>query len=210
MNKLINRFYDVLLSIYIYNEYTGYIELEKLLAAIITKYPEETTFIASVRKHMEDEKKHYQMFKVYFSKRGTLPSIVTKKYGYIDLFVKHIFKEDLKTLDQNRIINDENEFMKLCRLIMMTEFRGMKQVKTLLKSPLIKRSESLIKIFKVVEKDEPTHCYPYQYWLKKFNSHEPRLKEKLVDLWIHYSLMLFKVPVLLFNGKLKRMNGFYA
>lgn len=210
MNNIINRFYDVLLSIYIYNEYTGYTELEKLLEAIIIKYPNETTFIVSVRKHMEDEKKHYQMFKVYFTKKGTFPFEVTKQYGYIDLFVKHIFNEDLKTLDQNRIINNDNEFMKLCRLIMMTEFRGMKQVKTLLKSPLIKRSDTLTKIFKVVEKDEPSHCYPYQYWLKKFNSHEPRLKEKLVDLFIHYSLMIYKVPVLLLNGKLKRMKEFYA
>jgi hypothetical protein len=199
-----------LLSIYIYNEYTGYTELEKLLASIINNYPTETTFIAAVRKHMEDEKKHYQMFKVYFAKKGTLPFVVTKKYGYIDLFVKHIFNEDLKTLDQNKIINDEKEFMKLCRLIMMTEFRGMKQVKTLLKSPLIKRSKSLTRIFKIVERDEPSHCYPYQYWLKKFNSHEPRLKEKLVDLFIHYSLMIYKVPILLLNRKLERMNEFYA
>jgi hypothetical protein len=210
MNSIINRFYDILLSIYIYNEYTGYTELEKLLASVITNYPKETTFIAAVRKHMEDEKKHYQMFKVYFTKKGTFPYVVTKKYGYIDLFVKHVFKEDLITLNQNKIISNEKEFMKLCRLIMMTEFRGMKQVKTLLKSPLIKRSESLTKIFKVVEKDEPSHCYPYQYWLKKFSSHEPRLKEIIVDLWIHYSLMIYKVPILLLNGKLERMKEFYV
>ncbi|MDQ7818127.1 MAG: hypothetical protein RDU14_13960 [Melioribacteraceae bacterium] len=210
MDSIFNRFYSVLLSIYIYNEYVGYTELDKLHAAIINKYPQESEFIASVRKHADDEKKHYLMFKNYFHKNKSMPFVVTKNYGYIDLFIKHIFKTDLQTLDQNELINDEKKFMNLCRLIMMTEFRGMKQVKTLLNSPLIKRNESLTKIFKVVERDEPSHCYPYQYWLKKFNSHEPRLKEKLVDLWIHYSLMLFKVPILLLNGKLKRMKEFYV
>ncbi len=101
-------------------------------------------------------------------------------------------------------------FFKLCRLIMMTEFRGLKQVKTLLKSRLIKMDESLLKIFKIIEKDEPSHCYPYQYWLKKSNSHLPRLKENIIDLWIHYSLIVIKVPILLLNGKLKRMSKFYA
>jgi hypothetical protein len=46
--------------------------------------------------------------------------------------------------------------------------------------------------------------------LKKFSSHEPRLKEIIVDLWIHYSLMIYKVPILLLNGKLERMKEFYV
>lgn len=209
MEILITRFYDVLLSIYIYNEYTGYIELEKLLAAIIQKYPEEKEFIAAVQKHTDDERKHYMMFKNYFTKNERMPFIVTVKYGYIDLFVKHIFKVKIKELDQNSIINNNEMFFKLCRLIMMTEFRGLKQVKTLLNNSLIKKNETLFKIFKVIEKDEPSHCYPYQYWLKKSDSHMPRLKEKFTDLWIHYSLMIIKVPVLLFNGTLKRMTEFY-
>ncbi len=209
MGELITRFYDVLLSIYIYNEYTGYIELEKLLAAIIQKHPEEKEFIAAVQKHTDDERKHYMMFKNYFTKNERMPFIVTDKYGYIDLFVKHIFKVKIEELDQNSIINNNEMFFKLCRLIMMTEFRGLKQVKTLLNNSLIKKNETLFKIFKVIEKDEPSHCYPYQYWLKKSDSHMPRLKEKLTDLWIHYSLMIIKVPVLLFNGKLKRMTEFY-
>lgn len=92
---------------------------------------------------------------------------------------------------------------------MMTELRGLKQVKTLLNNNLIKKNELLLKIFKIIEKDEPSHCYPYQYWLKKSNSHMPRFREKLTDLWIHYSLMIIKVPILLFNGKLKRRSEFY-
>lgn len=209
MGKIVTRFYDVLLSIYIYNEYTGYMELEKLLAAIILKYPGEKEFIAAVQKHTDDERKHYMMFKNYFVKNERMPFIVTEKYGYIDLFVKHIFKVKIKELDQSSIINNNEMFFKLCRLIMMTEFRGLKQVKNLLNNSLINKNETLFKIFKVIEKDEPSHCYPYQYWLKKSNSHLPRLKEKLADLWIHYSLMIIKVPVLLFNCKLKRMTEFY-
>ncbi len=209
MEKLFTRFYDVLLSIYIYNEYTGYVELEKLLAAVIKKYPDEKEFIAAVSKHTDDEKKHYMMFKNYFIKNERMPFLVTEKYGYINLFVKHIFNVRVEELDQNTVINNNKMFFKLCRLIMMTEFRGLKQVKTLLNSNIIKKNDALLRIFRVIEKDEPTHCYPYQYWLKRSNSHMPRLKEKLTDLWIHYSLMIIKVPVLLFNGKLKRMNEFY-
>ena len=210
MKKMLTRFYDVLLSIYIYNEYTGYMELEKLLDAILQKYPNEEEFIAAVRKHTDDERKHYLMFKNFFSKNQRMPFVVNEKYGYIDLFVKHIFKLKLRELDQKSIINNNEMFFKLCRLIMMTEFRGLKQVKTLLKSRLIKMDESLLKIFKIIEKDEPSHCYPYQYWLKKSNSHLPRLKENIIDLWIHYSLIVIKVPILLLNGKLKRMSKFYA
>ncbi|TSA26737.1 MAG: ferritin-like domain-containing protein [Ignavibacteriales bacterium] len=209
MEKLVTRFYGVLLSIYIYNEYTGYMELEKLLAAINKKYPEEKEFIAAVRKHIDDERKHYMLFKNYFTKNERIPFFVSDKYGYIDLFVKHIFKVKIKELDQNSIINNNEKFFKLCRLIMMTELRGLKQVKTLLNNNLINKNESLLKIFKVIEKDEPSHCYPYQYWLKKSNSHMPRLRENLTDLWIHYSLMIIKVPFLLFNGKLKRRSEFY-
>ena len=209
MTYLLSRFYDVLASIYIYNEYTGYIELEKLLDAITIKFPEEKEFIAAVEKHTSDEKKHYLMFREYFDKAGKKPFVVDKTYGYIDLFIKLIFKKPIEELNREEIVNDDKNFFKLCRLIMMTEFRGMKQVDKLLKNFLIKKNNSLIKIFKIIERDEPTHCYPYQYWLKKRNGHLPGFEEKFTDLWIHYSILLIKFPMLFLNFRLARMNKFY-
>ena len=209
MNFLLKRFYDVLASIYIYNEYTGYSELEKLLDAIKIKFPGEKEFIDAVEKHTSDEKKHYLMFKDYFEKAGTKPFVVDSTYGYIDLFIKIIFKRPIEELNREEIINNNEDFFKLCRLIMMTEFRGMKQVDKLLKNFLIKKNNSLVKIFKIIERDEPSHCYPYKYWLEKRNSHLPGYEEKFTDLWIHYSILLIKFPVLFFNFRLARMNEFY-
>ncbi len=210
MKKLLERFYDVLASIYIYNEYTGYKELENLLAAICEKYPQEKEFIAAVEKHTDDERVHYRMFRDYFEKAGKMPFTVTATYGYIDLFIKIIFRKPIEDLDKVEILNNDHLFYKLCRLIMMTEFRGMKQVDQLLANPLIKKNQALVKIFKIIKRDEPSHCYPYQYWLEKRKHHLPGFQEKFTDLWIHYSILLIKFPILFLNFRLGRMSDFYA
>jgi hypothetical protein len=93
---------------------------------------------------------------------------------------------------------------------MMTEFRGMKQVDALLKNPLIKRHHLLFSVFRIIEKDEPSHCYPYQRWLEARKEHLPQFQEKVTDLWIHYSIVLIKAPMLFLNYRLKRMQCFYA
>lgn len=209
MNRLIQKLHDIIASVYLYNEYTGYIELEKLIVGLEKHYPEEKEFIRDVKKHYEDEKKHYLMFRHYFKKRNVMPYTIDKTHGYVDLFVEHIFKKPIEELNHNDIINNKQSFFKLCRLVMMTEFRGMKQVHSLLKNPLIKRNNTLFKIFKVIERDEPSHCYPYLYWLKKFKSHSPDFQEKITDLWIHYSLLFLKIPLLFLNFNLKRVDIFY-
>ena len=208
--KLIDRLYDVIVSVYIYNEYTGYTELEKLIDSVKTKYPRENEFIAAVEKHCDDERKHYLMFRNYFKKKGRMPFKIGPSYGYVDLFINHVFKKPIEELDREEILNNDHQFFQMCRLIMMTEFRGMRQVHQILKSSLVKNHESLYKIFKVIERDEPSHCYPYQYWLKKNGNHLPHFQEKATDLWIHYSLMFVKIPWLFLNFRLKRMNEFYA
>ena len=210
INRLINRLHDVIASVYIYNEFTGYKELEKLIIALETNYSEEKEFIEAVKKHYDDEQKHYLMFRNYFKSKNIFPFKIDKAYGYIDLFINHVFKKPIDELNHQEIIQNKDSFFKLCRLIMLTEFRGMKQVNLLLKGPLLNNSSNLKKIFKVIERDEPSHCYPYQYWLKKHGTHLPQLQEKLTDLWIHYSLTFIKIPFLFFNCKLKRMNTFYG
>lgn len=210
MQSLSSRLYDVLVSVYIYNEYTGYIELEKLVSSLKEKYPEEHDFIKAVEKHCDDEKKHYLMFRNYFKKNNRMPFKIGPTYGYVDLFINHIFKRPIDELDRDEIVGNDQLFFKLCRLVMMTEFRGMKQVHELLKLEPIKKHQILYKIFKVVERDEPSHCYPYQYWLQKHNSHQPQFQEKVTDLWIHYSLSIIKIPFLFLNFRLSRMTEFYA
>ena len=210
MRALFERLQDIIASVYLYNEYTGYIELEKLISAIKLKYPDETEFIQAVEKHYDDERKHYLMFRNYFKKRNRYPFELGPTYGYVDQFITIIFEKPIEELEHEEIIADDELFFKLCRLIMMTEFRGMKQVDSLLKSPLIRKNGTLYRIFKVIERDEPSHCYPYQYWLKKNRRHLPRFQERLTDLWIHYSLMLFKIPFLFLNLKLPRQTSFYA
>lgn len=210
MKQLFERLQDVIASVYLYNEYTGYIELEKLLDVLHLKYPEDHTFIQAVQKHCDDERKHYLMFRNYFKKRNRLPFDIGPTYGYVDLFILHVFKKPIEDLDRDEILESDRRFFQLCRLIMMTEFRGMRQVDKLLKSPFIQKDSTLYRIFKVIERDEPSHCYPYQYWLKKSDTHLPRFQERITDLWIHYTLLLFKIPFLFLNPRVKRLEAFYA
>lgn len=204
------RYYDVLASVYLYNEYQGYKGLERLLVAIRRRYPNETDFIAAVEKHTEDERKHYRMFKSYFEAQAAMPLAVDRTYGYIDRFVLLVFGRSLEDLDEASILADERLFFKLCRLVMMTEFRGMKQVAVLLASPWVKRNERLMRIFRVIERDEPSHCFPYQRWLQGRGSHLPGFEERFSDFWIHYSLMLLKIPVLFLNVRTPRRAEFPA
>ncbi len=210
MNKLLERLHDVIASVYLYNEYTGYVELDKLLEALREKYPREHEFIRAVEKHRDDERKHYLMFRNYFKKRDRYPFEIGPTYGYVDLFINHIFKQPIEDLDRDVILENERLFFKMCRLIMMTEFRGMRQVDRLLKSPFFNQDQTLYRIFKVIERDEPSHCYPYQYWLSKHGSQLPQFQERITDLWIHYSLLLFKIPFLYLNPRLSRQTSFYA
>jgi hypothetical protein len=204
------RYYDVLASVYLYNEYEGYVGLERLLTAIRQKYPAELEFISAVEKHTEDERKHYRMFKRYFESQGVMPLAVDATYGYIDQFVWLIFGRSLENLNETQILGNETLFFKLCRLVMMTEFRGMKQVAVLLRAPPVLANASLTRIFHVIQRDEPSHCYPYQQWLQRRGSHLPGFEERFTDLWIHYSLMLMKIPVLFLNVRTPRLTAFPA
>src|SRR5574341_1256494 len=80
------RFYDVVASVYLYNEYTGWQGLERLLDAVRTKMPEEREFIAVIAKHAADERKHYLLFRRYFQNEGRMPLRVDATFGYVDQF----------------------------------------------------------------------------------------------------------------------------
>lgn len=210
INVLTERFYDIFMSVYIYNEHRGYIYLDTLVAALEHKYPEETGFIAAVRKHGNDEHVHYKMFRRWFENRGRMPFLVTERSGYCDQIVKVFFRKTLTQIDPEVVLADDEMFFKLCRLIMITEMRALKQVDILLRSRLIRRRPSLEKMFQVVRRDEPSHCYPYRDWLKKHGRNLPSRGEFLADVYTHYSLIFIKIPFMFMNFRLKRRQEFLA
>ena len=207
---VLNRFYHVVASVYLYNEYTGWKGLERLLEAVKTKMPEEREFISVVAKHAADERKHYFLFRRFFQNQGLMPIRVDSTFGYVDQFIRLIFRRPLDRIDPQAILGDDRQFFRMCRLIMMTEFRGMKQVAALLENRLIRRHADLMKIYRVIEQDEPSHCLPYRRWLETKGGHLPGWQERITDWWIHYSLLLLKIPILFLRIGAPRLAEFPA
>ena len=195
--RLRRRYLDILASIYIYNEHRGYSSLDRVLEAVRARCPDDRAFIAEVEKHRADERKHYIMFRRYFEARGEMPYAVDRTCGHID------------DLDTAAVVRDGALFNKLCRIIMITEIRGMRMVDVLLASSLIGHDRALVKIFKVVERDEPSHWMPYEAWLRAHDGGRPRLRERIADTWVHLSLVLAKLPLLYLNPKLGRRRDWY-
>lgn len=201
------RFLDVLASIYIYNEYRGYTSLDRVLEAARTHCPGEREFIAAIAKHREDERKHYRMFRRWFEIEGRMPLAVDRTCGHIDHFIFKIFGRTIEDLDTQAIIADAGEFQKLCRVIMLTEQRGMRQVEILLTNSHVRSNRAMLRIFQVVEKDEPDHWKPYQAWLRTHGCETSRWRERWADFWIHKTLMLVKLPALFLRRATPRLSA---
>jgi hypothetical protein len=198
------RYLDILASIYIYNEHRGYSSLDRVLEAVRARCPDETGFIAEVEKHRGDERKHYAMFKRYFELRGEMPYMVDRTCGHIDRLIRLTFGCHIDDMDTDKVIASDELFQRLCRIIMLTEIRGMNTVETLLNSKMLREDRALVAIFKVIERDEPSHWMPYMGWLKRHNGSMPTLREKMADFWVNISIILAKVPLLYFNPRLPR------
>ena len=198
------RYLDLLGSIYIYNEHRGYTSIDRILEAVRAHAPDDAEFIAAVEKHRADERKHYVMFKRWFELQGKMPLKVDRTCGHIDRFIEIMFRRRIEDLDTTKVIGNDELFGRLCRVISLTEQRGMKQVDILLNHPIVKRDKTLIRIFRVIEKDEPSHWAPYDKWLRAHGGRDPRWWEKAIDLFIHSELIFLKIPVLFFNPFLKR------
>jgi len=199
-----NRYLDVLGSIYIYNEHRGYTALDRVLAAVQARWPDDTGFITEIEKHRADEHKHYMLFRRWFEKRGTMPLMVDRTCGHIDRLVRLTFGCHVDDLDQEEVTGNPQEFARLCRVISLTERRGMQTVETLLQSPLIHGDKQLQKIFHVVEVDEPSHWAPYEGWLKRNQGGEPRWNERIADKIVHATMLLIKLPALYLNPFVRR------
>ena len=75
------------------------------------------------------------MFKRWFELQGKMPLKVDRTCGHIDRFVEIMFRRGIDDLDTDAVISDDRLFERLCRVISLTERRGMKQVEVLLQPP---------------------------------------------------------------------------
>ena len=199
-----HRYLDLLGSIYIYNEHRGYTAIDRVLDAVRARSPDDHAFIRAVEKHRADERMHYLMFRRWFEAQGRMPLLVDRTCGHIDRFVEIMFRQTIDQLDTREIIARDELFEKLCRVISLTEQRGHKQVEILLNHPLVKHDRTLMKIFRIIEKDEPSHWQPYDAWLKAHGKRDPKWWERAVDTFIHSELLFLKLPALFLRPGLKR------
>lgn len=199
-----NRYLDLLGSIYIYNEHRGYTAIDRVLEAIRTRAPDDEAMIAEVEQHRADERKHYLMFRRWFELRGDMPLSVDRTCGHIDRFVEIMFRSRIDDLDTQKVIDNDDLFERLCRVISLTEQRGYKQVEILLDHPLVKDDPVLMRIFRIIRQDEPSHWAPYDGWLQRNGKRDPKWWERAVDTFIHSELLFLKLPVLFLNPFVRR------
>ena len=204
LDRLRKRYLDVLASIYVFNEHRGYTSLDRVLEAVRQRHPDAPAFIAAVEKHRADERAHYLMFRGWFERQGRMPLAVDKSCAHIDRMIRLIFGCDIDALDTARIVGNDALFAQLCRVIVLTEQRGMWQVDKLLAMRSIAGDRALHKIFQIIERDEPSHWLPYDGWLRSRGESQARISERVADWWVHKSLILFKLPLLFFNPALGR------
>src|SRR5215210_7033392 len=155
------RYLDLLGSIYIYNEHRGYTAIDRVLEAVRTRWPDDSELIAQIEKHRADELKHYRMFRRWFELRGVMPFAVDRTCGHIDRFVGIMFASKIDDLDPLSIVDRDELFERMCRVISLTEKRGHRQVEILLRHPVVRSDPRLMKIFTIIEDDEPSHWAPY-------------------------------------------------
>jgi hypothetical protein len=200
------RYLDLLGSIYIYNEHRGYTAIDRVLEAVRARSPDDHALIAAIEQHRADERKHYLMFRRWFEKRGQMPLLVDRTCGHIDRFVEIMFRSTIDRLDTQQVIDDDRLFEKLCRVISLTEQRGFKQVEILLAHPVVKRDAGLMKIFRIIHQDEPSHWAPYDAWLAANGKRPPKWWERAVDSFIHSELLFLKLPALFLNPSVRRRS----
>lgn len=198
------RYLTLLASIYIYNEHRGYTAIDRVLEAVRARAPDDLALITAIERHRADERKHYVMFKRWFELGNEMPFLVDRTCGHIDRFVEIMFRSRVDDLDTRALIEDDALFERLCRVISLTEQRGHRQVEILLRHPLVRADKVLMKIFRIIERDEPSHWAPYDGWLRTNGKREPRWWERAIDSFIHSELLFVKLPALFVTPGLAR------
>ena len=197
---------DRLGSIYLYNEHRGYTAIDRVLEAVRTRWPEDRALIAEIEQHRTDEHKHYMMFRRWFERRGTMPLALDRTFGHIDRFIGIMFRTTIDRLDPMSVVQHDDMFGRLCRVVSLTEKRGYRQVEILLRNSIVQSDPLLMKIFRVIEVDEPSHWAPYDGWLAAHGGREPKWWERAIDGFIHSELMFLKIPILFMVPGLPRLR----
>ena len=201
------RYIDLLGSIYLYNEHRGYTAIERVLEAIRSRWPDDHALIAQIESHRADELKHYRMFRRWFERKGMMPLAVDRTCGHIDRFVGIMFGSKIDDLDPVQVVSQDRLFERLCRVVSLTEKRGYDQVEILLRHPWVRADRSLMKIFRIIEQDEPSHWAPYDGWIERHGGRTPKWWERAIDGFIHHELLFLKLPVLFLNPRLGRRTS---
>jgi len=205
-NWLRNRYLDVLGSIYIYNEHRGYTAIDRVLEAVRARTPDDVALIRAIEQHREDERKHFVMFKRWFELRGTMPLAVDRAFGHIDRFIEIVFGRTIDRLDTQSVIDRDDLFERLCRVIALTEQRGFRQVEILLRNAMVRQDPALMRIFTVIHRDEPSHWAPYEQWLERHGKAHYSRRERWTDRLIHSELLFVKLPWLFLNPFARRRS----
>jgi hypothetical protein len=201
------RYLDLLGSIYIYNEHRGYTAIDRVLAAVRARWPDDRRLIDRIEKHRADERKHYLMFRRWFERRGHMPLAVDRTFGHIDRFVGIMFRSTIDELDPLEVVNRDDLFERMCRVIALTEKRGHRQVEILLRHPVVRSDATLMKIFRIIEQDEPSHWVPYEDWLSNHGRRQASWWERAIDRFIHGELLFLKLPLLFLAPWLNRRTA---
>lgn len=196
MERLRRRFLDLVISVYLYNEYRGFLQLERDLIPALEKDPTtDPRFLAGVKKHAADERKHYRLFQGWFRSHGRMPFDVGRSIGYFDILV--------------RVLQGTPErFASLCRAVVVTEVRGIKQIDWMLRWRVLRRDARLHRIFKVIRRDEPSHYGPYERWLAERGERGPGWWEAAADRVVHWTIAALVIPALFLNPRLRRIRAF--
>lgn len=201
-----DRYLDVLASVYLYNEHRGYTSLDRVLEAARACCADDPDFIAAIEKHRADEHKHYQMFRRWFELKGRMPIALDRRVGHIDRFIFKAFGCTIEELDTGAVIANADQFERLCRVIILTEQRGLRQVEVLLRNAMVTGDRAMKRIFEIVHRDEPDHFEPYQYWLARNARIGPQWRERWTDFWIHRALLFGHLPAIFLDPALPRME----
>ncbi len=206
LGLLRRRYLDVLGSIYIYNEHRGYTAIDRVLDAVRARSPDDLELIQAIERHRADERTHYMMFRRWFERQDRLPLAVDRTFGHIDRFIEIVFRKRIDDLDTQAVIDDDRLFEKLCRVIALTERRGYRQVEILLDHPMVRSDPVLMKIFRIIRQDEPSHWAPYEGWLREHGRRAPKWWERRIDTFIHSELLFLKLPLLFLNPFTRRRH----
>lgn len=201
-----DRYLDVLGSVYIYNEHRGYTALDRVLEAVRLSHPGDSAFLAAIVKHRADERKHYLMFKRWFELQKRMPLALDRRVGHIDRFIAKAFGCSIDRLDTREVATNPALFDRLLRVIALTERRGLWQVGVLLRNRWVRSDPVLVRMFTIIERDEPDHFLPYERWLETHSRSLPRWTERWTDFWIHRALVLGRIPAIFLDPDLPRMR----